>query len=279
MIEPLKFHPLADIFPLMEGTEFDELVADIKANGLNELITRFQDMVLDGRNRARACAAAGVTPRYHEFKGNEADARAYVVSANIKRRHLSANQKRDLLVKIVAAQPEKSDRQIGKQTGVDHKTIAKARKKGESTGDVSPVKKRKGADGKTRRQPAKKKTRGAGAAAGGAAAGGAAAGGAAASSGSQRSGTKALEEQIATDRKYARYLVKQYRDAAQWLRAILINEKRRGAVADALIRALKNTESSAPKNTNGSDGNDADPVASGEAVMALHAAADGGVAK
>src|SRR6266481_9664372 len=137
MIEPLKFHPLADIFPLMEGTEFDELVADIKAKGLNELITRFQDMVLDGRNRARACAAAGVTPRYHEFNGNEADARAYVVSANIKRRHLSANQKRDLLVKIVAAQPEKSDRQIGKQTGVDHKTIAKARKKGESTGDVS----------------------------------------------------------------------------------------------------------------------------------------------
>jgi len=64
MIAELKFHPLANIFPLIEGTEFDDLVADIKVNGLHDPIVIHNDLILDGRNRYRACLAAGVDPAW-----------------------------------------------------------------------------------------------------------------------------------------------------------------------------------------------------------------------
>src|SRR5215831_4796917 len=108
----LEFHPLSHLFPLLEGVEFDELVADIKANGLHEPIVLYDGMILDGRNRYRACREAGVPVT--TVKPDIKDPTAYVISANIRRRHLTAEQKRDLIAKLIKAAPEKSDRAIGK---------------------------------------------------------------------------------------------------------------------------------------------------------------------
>ena len=62
----MTVHPAAELFPLMEGEDFQALVEDIRARGLKHPIVTLDGRVLDGRNRERACAEAGVEPRYVE---------------------------------------------------------------------------------------------------------------------------------------------------------------------------------------------------------------------
>ena len=154
----LPFHPLADIFPLMEGAEFDALVTDIKAHGQHARIVLKDGMILDGRNRYRACLAAGIEPMFacEAYSNQVTDPVAYVISANIKRRHLTTEQKRELIAKLIKASPEKSNRQIASTAQVDHKTVAAVRVEKQTTGEIPQLKKTIGKDGKTRRRPAKK---------------------------------------------------------------------------------------------------------------------------
>ena len=98
----MKSHPLADVFPLIEGAEFDALVADISKQGLLEAIVTLDGDILDGRNRYRACVAAGVEPHFEVFEG--ADPVAFVVSKNVARRHLDESQRAIAAAKIATLQ-------------------------------------------------------------------------------------------------------------------------------------------------------------------------------
>lgn len=98
------FHPYADIFPLIEGADFDALVADIKAHGLVDAIWLLDGAILDGRNRSRACAAAGIDVPGHlinYFKPEvHGDPLAFVISKNLKRRHLDESQRAFVAAKL-----------------------------------------------------------------------------------------------------------------------------------------------------------------------------------
>ena len=87
----LQFHPLANIFPLIDGREFDDLVADVAAHGVIEPVVVYEGMILDGRNRYRAASAAGIECPTIDYVGT--DPAAYVISLNLMRRHLSETQR------------------------------------------------------------------------------------------------------------------------------------------------------------------------------------------
>ena len=187
----LKVHPAAELFPPMSEAELRELAEDIKAHGVQtEIVIWFPSpdddaaqQLLDGRNRLDALALLGLlcvddehdlcTNKFwngiekkwidhdrlcpaHIFKRHHhgGDPYALALSFNVHRRHLTAEQKRDLIAKLVTAAPEKSNRQIASSVKVDHKTVAAVRSEREGRGEIPHVEKR--TDSKGRKQPAKK---------------------------------------------------------------------------------------------------------------------------
>lgn len=90
-VQAYEVHPLAHLMPAMLDSEYEELREDIAANGLREAITLYEDKILDGRHRYRACEDTGVRPTFQTYDG---DAPAtYVLSLNVKRRQLTQSQK------------------------------------------------------------------------------------------------------------------------------------------------------------------------------------------
>ena len=189
----LPIHPAAELFPLMSKAELRELGEDIKQNGMTIPIVVGQrdkydtDFKLwDGRNRLDALEAVGLLlysppaenkgpaaqwPNEFFIKSSRTgpwpvpvkvlredeanDPQTYIISANLHRRHLTTEQKRELIAKLIKANPEKSNRQIAGQVKASHPHVAKVRTELEKTGDVETVS--TSIDTKGRKQPAKRK--------------------------------------------------------------------------------------------------------------------------
>lgn len=113
---PWPVHLAAELFPLLGDDELHELADDIKRHGLNEPVWLWDDpergmVLLDGRNRARACLLAGVEIRTRPYRGD--DPIAFSISANEKRRHLSAGQRAFLALEIEKLYASEAARNIG----------------------------------------------------------------------------------------------------------------------------------------------------------------------
>ena len=91
MIE-YDFHPIAGIFPLIEGQEFKQLVEDIRTHGVREPVWLYEEKILDGRNRYKAAQEVGAEIQTREFSGTALEAIEFVWSLNRARRHLNSSQ-------------------------------------------------------------------------------------------------------------------------------------------------------------------------------------------
>lgn len=98
----MKAHAIAELFPMMEGEALDALADDIGKHGQREDIVLLDGAILDGRNRYRACAMAGVAPRFRDFTGD--DALAFVLSLNLTRRHLNESQRAMVAARLATMQ-------------------------------------------------------------------------------------------------------------------------------------------------------------------------------
>jgi len=55
-----KFHDYANLFPMMDGQAFRDLVEDVRAHSVREHVVFLGDAILDGRNRHMAARECGI---------------------------------------------------------------------------------------------------------------------------------------------------------------------------------------------------------------------------
>ncbi|MCO6050876.1 hypothetical protein NGM99_13915 [Mesorhizobium sp. RP14(2022)] len=106
----VRWHPAADIFPWIEGKAFDDLVEDIRKNGVLEPIVFLNGSILDGRNRYMAARQLGIEYPRIEFDGD--DPLAFVIARNLHRRHLTESQRSMVgakLAKMPAQRPSEDN--------------------------------------------------------------------------------------------------------------------------------------------------------------------------
>ena len=155
MSTPVMFQALPPLSP----EEYKALETSILENGVIVPIAVDENgIVIDGHHRQQIAQHHDLPcPREVHNGFTDSEKRTLALSLNIDRRHLTREQKRALVAESIKADPQLSDREHGRRTGVSKNTAAAVRDSLESTGQVDQSNTRISADGRVRpsSQPAR----------------------------------------------------------------------------------------------------------------------------
>ncbi len=143
------------IMPDLNPEEYHNLKQDIAERGVLVPVEYDEDgNILDGHHRVRICRELGIAtwPKIIRQGLSGSEKRIHARQLNVARRHLSRDQRQDLIRKQLKETPEKSSNMLAKALGVSDKTVTAQRKHMESTSEIPKLDKTTGADGKTRKK-------------------------------------------------------------------------------------------------------------------------------
>jgi hypothetical protein len=150
----------------MSSEDRDRLEKDIQANGVRHPIIVYRKdgtlYVLSGWHRREIARSLGLSVPVEEIEASPKERKEFCLMENLSRRHLTASQKRDIIEFLLKMDPKKSNKAIAKEAGSTKETVKAARDRLETGGEIRPLTKRKGADGKTYTTPGRKSSAGSG---------------------------------------------------------------------------------------------------------------------
>ena len=116
------------VMPRLSAEEFAALEADIVENGVRVPITVAEDgRIVDGHHRDEIARRHGLHCPRVTASGSEDELRGLAFSLNVNRRHLSREQKRELIAESLRADPILRDRDHARRCGASPTTVGRVR--------------------------------------------------------------------------------------------------------------------------------------------------------
>ncbi len=131
-------HPAANLFPMLSEDAQRALADDIAVNGQREPIVLWEGQILDGRNRLAACDLAGVVPVFKAL-AHCPDPVAYVLSANLHRRHLTDDDRAFCAARMKGHYMEKAKANHVEASKTGGKKAGRGRAIGVKSPDLTPI--------------------------------------------------------------------------------------------------------------------------------------------